>query len=226
MQIDPFTKIELPPRQLHLREDRIGVDIGQSTDLPIFFWPLECARDVDEQISGLDHLLPFRVGKPKPLGLPGKTIGPLVGQSVARHDAGEVFDVEVAAFAQSALAWIVGPLPRILDIVHIMAELREPEDILQIIPRHSAKRVLGNESSHDDTKSRRHACFPPDLHARPITFTRARLVVPDTPGGSHLYPVSRQRVVFSAPKYACCRGASCCEALHRPSVGRSRTAPA
>src|SRR2546430_14821479 len=122
MEFDPFAKSELPPRQLHLREERIGVDMGQSASLPILFGPLECAGAIDEQISRLDHLVSFPVGKPKPPGLPLNMVSPLLRQPVTRHDAGVVFDVAGTVFAQAALDWVVGSLSRGLGIAHLVAE--------------------------------------------------------------------------------------------------------
>ena len=79
VQIHQFAEIELAPRQLDLSKDRVGIDVGESAHLSILLRPLKCPGDVDQEIGGLDDLASFGIGQPKPLRLPGETVGPLLG---------------------------------------------------------------------------------------------------------------------------------------------------
>ena len=66
------------------------------------------------------------------------------------HDGSEVSNIEVTIFTQPAFSGVIGPLPGILEIVNIVAELREAENILKVIPSDTTQRILSDESCDDD----------------------------------------------------------------------------
>ncbi len=138
VDIEELTEVHLPPRQLDLGEDGVGVDVGQPPHLPIVIRTFKHAGDVDEQVCGADNCRTFRIRKAEPLRLPGKPVRPLVGQPETCHKPSQVLDIKLAAFADSSFVGIIGPLPRVFQVVDIMAEARQAKDVLKVIPCHSS----------------------------------------------------------------------------------------
>lgn len=68
--------------------------------------------------------------------LPGKAVRLLVGQAVTRHEPGQILDAELTPFTYPTLVGIVGPLSAIFQVVHVMAEPRQAQDVLEVLPRY------------------------------------------------------------------------------------------
>jgi hypothetical protein len=65
--IDERAEIRLPAGQFDLGEDRVGIDIGQPSDLPIVLRALEHSGDVDEEVGGADHFRTLLLRQTEPL---------------------------------------------------------------------------------------------------------------------------------------------------------------
>ena len=80
----------------------------------------------------------------------GIPIDPLVAQAQARHHGFQIADIVGAIGADGPVDGIVGPGLRVFEVKDLMAELSEAGHVLEIIPGHSAKRVLPDQSCNDN----------------------------------------------------------------------------
>jgi hypothetical protein len=67
VHVEELTEVCLPTRQLDLGEDRVRVDVGEPPYLPVVLRALEYARDVNEEISGADHICTLDIRQAEPL---------------------------------------------------------------------------------------------------------------------------------------------------------------
>ena len=150
-------------------------------------------------------------------------IGPAIGEPVARHEDIQIFDVERAATAQPTFDRVVGPLPRVLEVVDVVAEARQAHDVLQVVPGHAAQRILRYEPADDDPKPGAHRAWivcrtmraAPRLARRPARCPSAVLTAP-APPASGREPFARPDIP-EPPRAPSARAA--------PSRRRSRRSP-
>jgi hypothetical protein len=64
-------------------------------------------------------------------------------QTEAAHHSAQVSAV-AALLRCAAFSWVVGVLPCIFEIEHIVAEMLQTDDVLQIVPADAAQGVLAD----------------------------------------------------------------------------------
>ena len=160
---DARTELPLAERQPDLGEDGIGVDVGEPRRRAILDRAGERAGDVEHEVGRGDDLVAAPVGEPGPLTGAGEPVAPALAEAEALHRRGEVAHIR-AAVARDPVVLPrfaledVGPLARILEVVDVVAEPREADRVLQIVPGDAGqRRVLRDEPADDDAQPRAHA---------------------------------------------------------------------
>ena len=80
----------------------------------------------------------------------GVPVNPLVAETELRHHFGEVPDVVRAIGADGGVDWVVRPSFGIFKVKYFVAELPEAGDVLEVIPRDAAERILPDQTCDDN----------------------------------------------------------------------------
>jgi hypothetical protein len=160
--INTPAKVLLSSRQLHLCENRIGIDINKPSDLPIMIRKFQRARHIQEYIGAVYDVSAFTVRQTIPLVTDGETIRPSVFEAEASHERIEISDIFTAVVrdpivAARAAVKVIRPLARIFKIVYIMTEPPKAEEILKVMPTDSPqRRMLRDQAGDNDAKRGSH----------------------------------------------------------------------
>ena len=162
---EPPLELLLPAREreLHLREDRIRVDVHEPRDLAVVRRALQRAGDVDQQVRGPEHLAALRVRQPVPARLDREPVEPAVAEPEALHHRREVAHVRRRvvgdpAFLAGAAFRQIRPLAGVLEVVDVVAEPSEAGGKLDVVPRDAAEaRVLRDQAGDHDSELVAHA---------------------------------------------------------------------
>src|SRR6266542_970403 len=152
-------------RELHLREPGVRSDVRERGNVPVLPRPHEGAGDVDEQVGGRKHLAALAVREAVPARLDGEAVEPAIAEAEPLHHGGEVPDVRRRIVRDPALLRVaavqrVRPLPRILEVVDVVAEACEPRRELDVVPRDTAETRVLRDQARDDDAEARHGARP------------------------------------------------------------------
>ena len=110
-----------------------------------------CAAYIDEQIGSACHRVEG-AARHAVAGIVQMQIMPMPSQlrSVAPKKVSQEPGRISGIIGHPVVAWMVGPAPGVFMIEHIVAEARQTDDILQVIPSDTAHRILGDHAGDDD----------------------------------------------------------------------------
>ena len=137
-------------QQVDLAEHRVTIDEHLVLHTEIVILQPAGAGDVDEQVRILDQVARRRFTRPVEFAVRAVAINPPVAEAELGHHVAEVMDVVGAILADRLAHRIVGPRARILQVPDVVPQPAEPEQVLDIIPRHAAKGVLAEETGDND----------------------------------------------------------------------------
>ena len=144
--------------ELRLGEHRIRVDVDEARPVVVALRMLERARDIDQEVGGGEDFRPPAIGEPVPAIPDRKPVHPAVSKAEPFHDLGQVLHVRRRVVRDQARTGVsvddVGPLARVLEVVHVVAEIGEPEGILYVVPADAPEPgVLGDQAGDDDAEA-------------------------------------------------------------------------
>ena len=150
MGADPLNYFRQAQRQSDLSEHGIGIDKDFFGDGEVFRPQPAAAGNIDEQVRARAELLGGGFAHAVVGAVGGVPVDPLAAEAQPLHHRLEILDIVGAIGADGAVHRIVGPGFSVFEVKDLMAELSEAGHVLEIIPGHSAKRVLPDQSCNDN----------------------------------------------------------------------------
>jgi hypothetical protein len=145
------------PRELLAEHDLVVAGIGVEKDFQAL--RVQVVReerrpaDVEEDVRGPRNLVEALARHAKTLVVQKQEMPPIRElRRVPIDEIAQELGAEPRIVHRIAHARVQWPTPRVLVVIHVMPQPRQPDHVMKIIPRHATQRVVAHHAGDDDAE--------------------------------------------------------------------------